>query len=561
MRRCIFALSATLFAILGLTDVASASAAGPMFRPFRAPVPIITRAVAFDVSRPVRSLPRGIGVSPFSQVVHEIRPDRGPIVRPQRYVRDPVVQTRHVSSNIVSPTLTFEGLNDLENPFLLAPPDPNGAIGPNNYVEMINVIFAVYDRLGNMLTGPTQLGDLWSGFAIPDCTDLSGDPVVLYDKEDDRWILTQFTTRGPTFYNCVAVSTTGDPTGTYFRYAFSAGTFFPDYPKYGTWTNAFLLTSRDFGSPSGYGISVYALEKDAMIAGDPSARSVHFFLDSAVVPISQIGDGLLPADIDGDGPSVTAPAPIVGTMDDNGPYGAPFDALNIYNLSIRWGKVPTSSLTLVTQMPVAPFNSTFPCSPTSRSCIPQPGTTRKVDILSYRQRPTFRLAFRHYKTYDSMVTNQSVQALPGVAGVRWYEIRRTSGTSYTLFQQGTYAPNDGVHRWMGSIASDALGDLALGFSVSNATTVFPGIRYTGRLAGDPLGLMTLGEGTMIDGTGSQTGTSRWGDYTDMTVDPVDDCTFWYVNQYYQTTSIASWQTRIGNFRFPGCVGPGILRPR
>lgn len=556
MSRSFIALCVTLIAFFGLTDLASASGQGRIFKPFKAPAPTFTRAVAFDVSPPLRSLPRAIAVSPFLRSVRDIRPEEGPIVKARPYFRDLVVQTRRPRPTIVSPSLTFEGLNDLQNPFLLAPPDPNGVVGPSNYVEMINVILAVYDKLGNMLAGPTQIGTLWNGFSIPDCTDLSGDPVVLYDKDDDRWLLSQFTTRGPTFYNCVAVSTTGDPTGTYFRYAFSSGTFFPDYPKYGTWSNSFLLTSRDFGST--YGISVYALDKDAMVSGEPDARSVHFFLDSAVVPISQIGDGLLPADVDGDGPRGGAAAPIVGTMDDDGPYKAPFDALNIYDLSIRWGKTPTASLTLNTQMPVAPFNSTFPCAPTSRQCIPQPGTTRKIDILSYRQRPTFRLAYRNFGQYESMVTNQSVQALPGVAGVRWYEIRRVNGI-YSLYQQGTYAPADGVHRWMGSIASDTLGDLALGFSVSNGTNVFPGIRYTGRLVGDPLGQMTLGEGTIIDGTGSQTGTSRWGDYTDMTVDPVDDCTFWYVDEYYQTTSVASWQTRIGNFRYPNCTGPDIRR--
>jgi hypothetical protein len=291
---------------------------------------------------------------------------------------------------------------------------------------------------------------------------------------------------------------------------------------------------------------------------------VHFFLDSAVVPISLIGDGLLPADLDGPGlPRDGAPAPIVGTMDDDGPYEAPFDALNIFELMARWDESESqaASLKLVAQLPVADFDSTFPCtapitvppSSQTRSCIPQPGTTRKIDILSYRQRPTWRLAYRKFDRYDVMVTNQSVQARPGEAGVRWYEIRR-SRDKYSLFQQGTYAPDDGVHRWMGSVAMDKQGNMALGYSVSNATNVFPGIRYTGRLSGDPKGLMTLGEGVIIDGTGSQlTRFSRWGDYTSMNVDPTDDCTFWYVNEYYQTTSLAFWQTRIGSFRLPGCM--------
>lgn len=541
---------------------------------FTPPVPRFSRAIAFDRSPTVRSLRLARKVSPFSRVVREIEPELGPVVKARRFLGDPVRQRSYApairsmrplaAATIQSPSLTFEGLKNLDNPFLVAPPDPVGAVGPNHYVEMVNLVFAVYDKHGNRLAGPTQLGDLWAGFAIPDCADLSGDPIVLYDKFDDRWLLSQFTSRGPNFYNCVAISQTSDPTGAYFRYAFPAGPFFPDYPKYGVWNNSYLLTSRDFGNSGGYGISVYALEKFRMIEGDPNARMVHFFLDSAVVPISQIGDGLLPADIDGpNAPADGAPAPIVGTMNNAGPYGAPFDALNIYELSINWEdqSQPVASLNLVTQMPVASFNSTFPCKappPASqtRSCIPQPGTARKIDILSYRQRPTWRLAYRNFGSYEALVTNQSVQALPGVAGVRWYEIRRIKG-QYSLFQQGTFAPNDGVHRWMGSIAMDALGDMALGYSVSNGTNVFPGIRYTGRLSGDPPGQMTLGEATVINGSGSQTATSRWGDYTSMNVDPVNDCKFWYINEYYAVTSVASWQTRIGSFKLPGCSGQNL----
>ncbi|PYV75452.1 MAG: PKD domain-containing protein, partial [Acidobacteria bacterium] len=251
--------------------------------------------------------------------------------------------------------------------------------------------------------------------------------------------------------------------------------------------------------------------------------------------------------------------PLVGTQDDGGPYGATSDALNIWDLLVKWRSTPIASLTFASQLPVAAFDSIFPCAPTSRDCLPQPGIVNPaqyLDILSYRQRPTFRLAYRNFKSYEALVTNQSVEALPGAAGVRWYEIRRT-GSTYSVYQQGTYAPNDGVHRWMGSIAQDKKGDMGLGYSVVNGVNVYPGIRYTGRLSGDPLGQMTQGEGTIIDGTGVQTITnSRWGDYSDMTVDPTDDCTFWYVNEYYtaagQASSPAGWQTRIGSFKLPSC---------
>ncbi|TML56148.1 MAG: hypothetical protein E6G15_01940 [Actinobacteria bacterium] len=421
---------------------------------------------------------------------------------------------------------------------------------------MINLVFGVYDKSGNLLLGPVDTGTLWSDFAVPDCTDPSGDPVVLYDQFTDRWILSQFTTRGPEYWNCVAVSTTSDPTGSYYRYAFSTGVNFPDYPKYGNWTDSFVITTREFGPTIEYGIGVYALEKNKMVNGQP-ARAVKFFLDGndpEVLPL--VGDGLLPGDVDGkQKPKSDTAIPLVGTQDDGGPYGATFDAVNIWDLSVKWRSTPDASLSLNTQLPTDSFDSIFPCAPTSRDCLPQPGITNPaqfLDILSYRQRPTFRLAYRNFKTYESLVTNQSVEAGPGVAGVRWYEIRRVGG-SYSLYQQGTY----GVHRWMGSVAEDRKGDIAAGYSVVNGTSVYPGIRYTGRLAGDPLGQMTLGEGTIVDGSGVQTTTnSRWGDYTDLTVDPVDDCTFWYVNEYYtaasQATSAAGWLTRIASFKLPGC---------
>ncbi len=490
-----------------------------------------------------------------------LSPDRGPLPTGHGFTGDGALQATkgpQAAPKLSSPLLTFEGLSNQDNfnlfGFRVSPPDPNGVVSSNFYVEMVNVVFAVYSKTGTRLLGPTPLGDLWSGFSVPDCTDLSGDPVVVYDKQDDRWLLSQFTTRGPTFYNCVAISLDGDPTGAYFRYAFTTGVNFPDYPKYGVWSNAYFLSTREFAPDNSFaGDGAYALERDKMLEGDPSARMVKFLLAPGITPYLT-GDGLLPGDIDGtdEQPPGKSAELFVGTMNVSAFYGAPFDALNVFQFSLAWSATPTASFTLATQLPVAQFDSLFPCSPGSRNCIPQPGTTNKIDILSYRQRPTFRLAYRNFGTFETWVTNQSVQASPGVAGVRWYEIRRV-GNQISLYQQGTYAPADGVNRWMGSIAMDKLGNIALGYSVSNATDVFPGIRYTGRLQGDPLGQMTLGEGVLINGSGSQLVSARWGDYTDLTVDPNDDCTFWYVNEYYQVSSARGWQTRIGSFKLPGCA--------
>jgi hypothetical protein len=553
------------------------------------PKPKWSKAVAYDISAPLREMATSGRVNyPLAPELIEIRKEgfsRG--VRDNGHTPDGALQgsagLTGPSLAIAAPSANFEGMSNVDNfnifGFRVNPPDPVGDVGPNHYVEMINLVYAVYSKTGSLLLGPVDTGTLWSDFPVEDCTDPSGDPIVVYDQFVDRWILTQFTTRGaPFYYNCVAISTTGDPTGTYYRYAFATQEdvpgsglyYFPDYPKYGVWKDSYIMTTRDFGDNGGYGISVYGLEKNKMVDGNPNARAVQFFLDSNIVPLELIGDGLLPPDVDGKTkPKNDAKAPIVGTQDDDFPYGATFDALNIWDFDVKWHSTPTASLVFAAQLPVAEFDSNFPCGP-SRGCIPQPGITNPdqyVDILSYRQRPTWRLAYRNRGTYDAMVTNQSVEATPGVAGVRWYEIRRTNGT-YSIHQQGTYAPGDGVHRWMGSIAQDKNGNSAVGYSVSNGVDVYPGIRYTGRLAGDPLGQMTLGEGVIINGTGVQTTTnSRWGDYTSMNVDPVDDCTFWYVNEYYQVSGLplplpppplpppgttAPWQTRIASFKLPGC---------
>jgi hypothetical protein len=548
--------------------------------------PKFSEPAAFDVSKSLRELAK-TAKKATKQKGEEVRPDRGGPAKAGgggSQSADGAIQATAAPLAIPGTLQNFEGLSNQDNfntfGFRVNPPDPNGEVGPNHYVEMINLVFGVYSKTGTLLLGPVDTGTLWADFPVDECTEPSGDPIVVYDQFADRWILSQFTTRGldfpneplNPFYNCVAISTTGDPTGSYYRYAFTTGFNFPDYPKYGVWRDSYIITTREFGieDENIYGIGVYGLDRNKMIEGDPNARAVSFLLrgtnadgsNNDTLPL--IGDGLLPPDIDGKTkPKNEVPAPIVGTQDDGGPYGATFDALNIWELDVKWRSTPTASLELKTQLPVASFDSNFPCGEpafVARDCLPQPGITNPaqyLDVLSYRQRPIWRLAYRNVKDYEALVTNQSVEATPGIAGTRWYEIRRTNG-AYSVHQQGTYAPGDGIHRWMGSVAQDKKGNIALGYSVVDGSTVFPGIRYTGRLAGDPLGQMTLGEGTVINGSGVQTSTnSRWGDYTSMTVDPVDDCTFWYVNEYYtaagQASSPAGWQTRIASFKLPGCL--------
>jgi hypothetical protein len=561
-------------ALLLPATAAHAVTAAPTVTPVTGGTPVFSGAVAFDTSRPLADLARSPVPPGEAETGDSNEPTDGPTVPDTGHSADGALQTVPAVGGIAGPTTSFEGISNQDNfntfGFRVNPPDPNGAVGPNHYVEMVNLLVAVYAKSGAQLLAPTAIGALWAGFPVDECTDESGDPVAMYDQVADRWILSQFTTRGidfpneplDQFYNCIAVSTTPDPTGPYFRYAFSTGFNFPDYPKYGIFKDSYIITTREFGvlDPNFYGIGVYGLDRNKLLVGDPNARAVRFILDSSVVPINLMGDGLLPGMVDGKTkPRSDAKIPIVGTQDDGGPYGATFDALNIWDLDVKWRSTPTASLVLNTQLPVAPFDSVFPCAPTARDCLPEPGitnTAQYLDVLSYRQRPTWRLAYRNNGTYETMVTAQSVEATAGVAGMRWYEIHRV-GSVYSLAQQGTYAPADGVHRWMGSVAMDKRGDTALAYSVVDATSVFPGIRYTGRLAGDPAGLMTLGEATVINGTGVQTTTnSRWGDYTSLNLDPADDCTFWYVNEYYtaagQASSTAGWQTRIASFRLPGC---------
>jgi hypothetical protein len=568
--------------------LAVAFVAGPVLaQQVTAGNPKFSSAVAFDSSKAMRDIAplsgAGLFALPESGML-DVRPDRTPVANDRGFSGDAALRAAKSAATKGTVFANFEGLSNLDNfnlfGFRVNPPDPVGDVGPTHYVEMINLAVAVFDKQGNRLAGPIAIGDLWAGFPVEDCADPSGDPIVLYDQLVNRWILSQFTTRGaPFYYNCVAVSKTPDPTGEYYRYAFvtqADGTggaeglyYFPDYPKYGVWTDSYLMTTRDFGDAGGYGISVYALEKAKMISGNPNARAVQFFIDSEVVPLELIGDGLLPADIDGRRrPQANIAAPILGSQDADYPYGATFDALNVWELTVLWNSAPVAELKLAAQLPVAQFDSNFLCGP-SRGCLPQPGVTNRdqwLDVLSYRQRVTHRLAYRNFGTFETMVTNQSVEAQPGIAGVRWYEVRRVNGV-YSVYQQGTYSP-DSVNRWMGSAAMDRDGNIAIGYSVVDGVSVYPGIRYTGRLAGDPLGEMTLAEETIINGTGVQTTTnSRWGDYTSLNVDPTDDCTFWYVNEYYQVSGLplplpppplpppgttAPWQTRIASFRLPGC---------
>lgn len=543
------------FSVLGISLLLASSAAiaaGEANAPpdVRGQFRYASTAVRFDVSPPLRSMaiipPADLSGSVFFGSLM-IDPDPFPKMSYGEQDADRAVQgVMGALGGIPAPSTTFDGGSGSANP-----PDPVGDVGPNHYVRMSNASFQVFTKTGVSVFGPANINTLWQGFG-GDCEiENAGDPIVVYDQAADRWLLSQFSnSSGPGFFNCVALSTTSDPAGTYFRWAFPASAF-PDYPKYGIWPNAYVITTRELDVNS---IGVYAIDRQQMIAGNPTPTIVSFLnpLNEGVAQF--VGDGLLPADLDGaTPPPAGSPVYLVGSMDDGGPYGSILDALSLWRLTLDFATPTQSTLVLASVIPIADYDTIFPC--TGRSCIPQPAPLGAVDILSYRQRPTMRAAYRNYGSYESIVTNQSVEAAAGLGGIRWWEIRNPAGTPI-LYQDSTYAPGvtDGIHRWMGSIAADSSGNMALGYSASG-TSSFPSVRYTGRLEADPLGTMPQGEGVFQQGDGGLTATTRrWGDYTSMNVDSSDDCTFWYVNEYFATSGTV-WTLKVGSFRFPDCGTP------
>jgi len=533
---------------VGATASAVAQPAAPV-EAVAASAPEVLKPAAFAVSEAVTDIAKKAATGGVAAKAPR-PPETGPTVTDNGFQGDPANALDRASLDVAmpAPALTFDGITNACGG--CSPPDIVGDVGPGHYVQMVNVHFAIWNKAGAVLVPTTPIAALFA--PIANCNVGWGDPIVLHDQLADRWILTQFTAAAP-FLLCIAVSQTPNPTGAYFLYAFNS-TNFADYPKYGVWPNALYGSTREFNAAGAFvGVGAYAFDKAAMYAGG-AATALKFLVAPGAMPF-QIGDGLLPADFDGRNlPPAGAPNPFVGTMDNGGPYGAPADALNLFHFTVTTFVPAAASFVFIKQINVAAFDSIFPCAPTSRDCIPQSGTAQKVDILSYRQRPLHRLAYRNFLSYDGLFTNQSIESAAGIAGIRWWEVRSPlSAAASALFQQGTVAGNAGIHRWMGSVAQDKNGNAALGYSVSGPA-LFPGIRYVGRLAGDALNTMPWTERILFSGTGSQQGSPRWGDYTSMNIDPADDCTFWYTNEYYTAANslTTNWSTRIGRFRFPNC---------
>ena len=472
-----------------------------------------------------------------------------------------------------TPTVNFETISLTDTTALpgqgFLPPDTVGEIGPNHFVQMVNSAFRIYNRTGTPVIPLTSIGALFSTIPGPCANSEDGDPIVLYDQLADRWILSEFcVVANPNNHQLIAVSQTSDPTGAYYLYDFMMpNNKFNDYPKFGVWSDGYYMTDNQFNQAGTQflGAGLFAFDRTKMLAGDPTASFIYFDKAEGCPGACQFG-GMLPGDIDGfTPPPAGAPAPFI--QFDANEFGAT-DSLRIFDFYADFAVPGNSTVIERTGSPlaVAAFDPReVPAG--SRNIIPQPPPGVAVDVIS--DRLMNRLAYRNYGTHESLALNHSVNAAVNPAfraGVRYYEIRKTTPAgAWAVQEQGTMSgdPGDTLHRWMGSAAMNVAGSLAVGYSVSSAS-VFPGIRYAGRLAGDPAGSLAQGEAKLVNGTNSQIHSSgRWGDYSDLTVDPIDDCTFWYTQQYITGAAAPDntrWHTRVGAFQFGPCpaVQKGVL---
>jgi hypothetical protein len=528
--------------------------------------PTIIYSSANGISRRLRDLPAIRTAPNGTYESHAPLAIHPPHVPPQLPVQDPAQQTIMPALAMPSPLQTFEGMNQSDGCGNCIPPDPNGAVGPNHYVEMVNSSYSVYNKTGTRLVGPIHINQLWSNLPGRCQVDNDGDPVVVYDQLADRWVLSQFAVNGGNgpFAQCMAVSTSPDPTGSYYVYEFDQNTF-NDYPKLGVWPDAYYMTSNEFGGTGGTfsGAGVFAFERGKMLLGQP-ARAVNF--DEG--PVNSNFGGMLPSNVDGAPPPVGSPDYFaeVDSQINSPTLGA--DALRIWKFHVDWSNTANSTFGLSGQPnSVLPVTMWTPaqCTEGQGTCVPQEASPYGLDVLG--DRLMFRLTYRNFGDHESLLINHSVVADVRI-GVRWYEVR-SPGSSPVIYQQSTFAPVDTLWRWMGSIAMDHFGNIAVGYSTSSAAS-FPSIAYAGRLAGDPLGQLSQGESQLFAGPGPENvgffvpPVGRWGDYTDLTVDPTDGCTFWYVNEYFASLTDqganapgAPWQTRIGSFKFPQCVASPV----
>ena len=550
--------------------------------------PVVSQAVDFGVSQPVRELPpasdAGSTTGGPGREVNELNEDIEREAIPGANPVDDALQkpkskgwtVDSISPEAISPpTLVFEGLADTDNgTSLVNPPDTNGAVGPNHYVQAVNNRFRVFNKAGVPLTPPLTQSSLFASLYPQTggiCSNIdNGDPIVLYDRMADRWQISQFSfmsQTAPPYHQCVAISQTSDPAGAYYLYDFVLPGFqFPDYPKLGSWPDAYYMATRQFlvGGPFD-GEGAFAFDRKKMLLGDPTAALIYFDVGS----LSNSSSGMLPSDFDGITPP-PAGAPNVFAIYTSATFGDPQgNALRLFDFHADFANPANSTFVERPESPVA-VAAFDPRNPSGRTDIEQPPPAVAADNLdAIGDRLMFRLQYRNRGGVESLVTNHTVNVSGGngatpatyQAAPRYYELRKnTPAGPYSVFDQATFSPDagngpTGTNRWMGSAAVDNAGNLAVGYSVSS-TTVVPGIRYAGRAAGFTGGL-NEGEATLFPGIGTQQASlNRWGDYTDLTVDPIDDCTFWYTNEYYPAGHTQfNWKTKVGKFTVGTCTAP------
>ncbi|MFN0086537.1 MAG: hypothetical protein ACKVX9_14205 [Blastocatellia bacterium] len=445
-------------------------------------------------------------------------------------------------SGFISPKASTTG-TPVDPSAAVAPPDTTGDLGPNHYVQWVNLRYSIYTvsrDANNDITNftlvngfPKQGNVVWQGFGGTCEANNDGDPIVQYDQLADRWVMTQFAVSSTPYTQCVAVSTGPNPTGTYHRYSYSYGNDFNDYPKMGVWPNGYYITYNMFRRGRTFtGNRVCAFERDKMLIG-ATARQV-------CAQTSNSNASLLPSDLEG----ATLP-----------PSGSPNFLLSITTTTLQFWKFTvnwtagTGSLTGPTTVSgVAAFSRA--CN--GGTCIPQQGTTRTLDSLA--DRLMYRLSYRNLGTREALLVNHSV-ATSGVSGIRWYELSNATGQTLTsaapvVRQQGTFAPT-AEYRWMGSAAMDQTGGIGVGYNVSSSS-IKPSIRYAFRGPNDTLGQLG-GETSVLVGPGAQTGTlSRWGDYSTISVDPVGGCNMVFTTEYIPSNGSFNWSTYIHSFKLSTC---------
>ena len=552
--------SGVLLAVLG---IAAPTAPRPAAEPPRQFKPVVIHSFSNGVSREVRDLPLVKRTElPTTWKAKPIRPLHPPPPTPALPVEDPVHQKTQGPLAMPAPIQTFEGINQAGGCGNCIPPDTVGDVGPNHYVQMVNSSYAVYNKSGTKLAGPVNINGLWANLPGQCKNQNDGDPIVVYDHLADRWVLSQFAVAGP-YHECVAVSKTPDPAGAYYVYDFAlSNDVFHDYPKLGVWPDAYYMTTNEFppNAVLAEGFGAFAFEREKMLLGLP-ARLV--FFDMGVINTNFTG--ALPSDLDGPPPPLGSPNYFVEV--DSKVNVPPNDAMRIWKFHVDWSNPANSTFGNNGQpnsvIPVADFTLSG-CVAGLGACVPQLGSPYQLDVLG--DRIMFRLAYRNFGTHEAFVANHSVVADARI-GIRWYEVR-SPGSSPAIFQSGTFAPVDSLYRWMGSIAMDRMGNIAAGYSTSGPAN-FPSIAYAGRIVADPPGQFGQGETQMFAGTGAENiafyapPRGRWGDYSNLTVDSTDDCTFWYTTEYFgaegTTDPGAPWRTRVGSFKFANCVPPAILQ--